>query len=144
MVKPAVDSTCTMRTPFGINVVTGAAVVTAAAVLAAAAFPAVPARLAVMALAVAGYSAVVADTRASLAVAALAYLLFNGFLANRYGELAWDGATSVWHLAIFVLAVGSSLVWRWVRYTRVRAAFAAELDELVDITISDDKESHGA
>jgi hypothetical protein len=118
--------------------------VVAAAVIAAAGFDDIPARLAVMASAVAGCTAAMADTGAGVAVAALAYLLFNGFLVNQHGELTWDGTASVWHLAVFTLAIGLGLIWRYICYIRARAAMAVELVELINTQISDDKESHGA
>jgi hypothetical protein len=142
-----IADTCMARTPSGINIAAGSAVVTATAALAAAVSPNVPTRLLVMALAVAVYTVVVADTCASGAVAALAYLLFDGFLVNRHGELTWDGTTSTWYLTAFVVAAGPGLARRWVRYARVRAALVAELDELVNTPASNNiehKESRGA
>jgi hypothetical protein len=44
--------------------------------------------------------AVVADTRASLVTAGLGYLLFDGFLVNRFGDRTWDGTTIMWHLTV--------------------------------------------
>lgn len=123
---------------------TGTTIVTAAAAFAAVGFPDVPARLVVMALAVAGYVAMVADTRANAAVTTVAYLLFDGFLVNKHGELSWDGTTSMSHLAVFVVAVGLGLARRSIHYARHRGAPAAELDYITNILSSNDKESHGA
>jgi hypothetical protein len=95
-------------------------------------------------LTVSGYAIVIADTGASVVVAGMAYLLFDGFLVNRHGELTWGGATSVRHLAIFVSAVGLGLLPRLIHYVRVRAALIAELDDMAEITISNDKESRSA
>lgn len=97
------------RTPFGIAVGIGATVMVAAAALSAALFPPVDmaARLAVVSVAVGVCAATTADTWASLVTAGLGYLLFCGFLVNRYGELTWDGTTSVWHVTV------SPRRWRW-------------------------------
>jgi hypothetical protein len=77
------------RTPFGIAVGIGVATMVAATATSAALFSPVdvPPRLAVLSIAVGACAATMADTRASLATAGLGYLLFSGFLVNRYGEL---------------------------------------------------------
>jgi len=79
-----------------------------------------------------------------LAVAGLGYLLFIGFLVNRYGELTWDGTTSAWYLTVFALAIGLGLSRRWIRALRAEAARTAELEVLINNTESRKKESHGA
>ncbi len=131
------------RTPFGIHLAVGAAVMVGACIAAAALFPDVSGRLVVVALAVGAYAGLVDDTRASLAVAGLGYLLFTGFLVNRYGELTWDGTTSTWHLTVFALAIGLGLSRRWIRAVRAKAALTAELEVLINNTESRKKESHG-
>ncbi|MFD0522199.1 hypothetical protein [Paractinoplanes durhamensis] len=72
----------------------GAAAVIAAAFIAAAAFgwaePA--ARVLTMAVAAGLVAAVLTDWRARAAVAALAALIFVGFLAHRFGQLSGDPA----------------------------------------------------
>ncbi|MGN9907667.1 hypothetical protein ACTMTJ_08955 [Phytohabitans sp. LJ34] len=52
-------------------------------------------RLLAIVLAVGGYAALVADTWAALVTAGLGCLLFDGFLVNRFGDLTWDGTTSM-------------------------------------------------
>ncbi len=136
-------------TPFGINLAIGAAVMIGATVAAAALAPEVPTRLVVMSLAVVAVAGLVKDTRASLVVSALGYLLFTGFLVNRYGELSWDGTTSAWHLAVFALSVGLGRVWRWIRTVSAEAALIAELSNVVNQserreTQSTKKETHDA
>lgn len=133
------------RTPFGVNLAVGAAAMVAATAAAALLFPAAgeSARLVVVCLAVGGYAALVADTRASLATAALGFLLFDGFLVNRDGELSWDGRTTSWHLVAFVLATGLGLGQRWIRHARADLAVDEELNEIVENIDTRMKESHG-
>lgn len=128
------------RTPFGISLAGGAVLVVAATLAAAAVTPAhaTGARLLIVAIAVCGYSSVVRDARASLTVAGLAYLLFTGFLLNHYGDLTWDGTTSVWHLVAFLGATGLGLGLRWICTQRADMAVDIELKELIK------EETHGA
>lgn len=127
---------------FGISLGLGAVAMVAATAVAAAMFPDVPARLAVVALGVAAYAAAAEDLRAVLSTAAVGYLLFVGFLVNRHGELAWTGTTSVRDVAVFALAVGVGLVWRWIRTIRAEAARDDELNELLGNTEPMKKETH--
>jgi hypothetical protein len=117
------------RTPFGIDLATGAVVMVGAAFVAVL-FRDVDARLVVVAIVAGGYAAAVADTRASVAVAAIGYLLFNGFLVNSLGELTWDGMSSLWHLFVFVLAIGLGLALRRVRAIRADLALSREAASL--------------
>ena len=132
-------------TPFGIGVGIGAAVMVAATATAAALFPPadVSARLVVVAVAVGAHAVIVADPRANLVTAVLGFLLFDGFLANRYGELTWNGTTSGWHVAVFVLAAGAGIGWRRIRTARADLALADELAGLVDNSDTRTRESHG-
>lgn len=134
------------RVPFGIDVAMGAVVMVTAMMTAAVLFPAavdVPARLVVVCLAVCGCVVKLADTRASLVTVGLGYLLFTGFLANRYGEVTWDGAASMWRLAAFAVAVGLGLGRRWIQHVRAGMALADEFDRLVEDLDTSKKESHG-
>jgi hypothetical protein len=112
------------RIPFGIDLAVGSVV--ASSVVAVVLFPEVAARLVVLTVPLVVYASVVDDPRAGLATAGLGYLVFNGFLVNRYGELTWDGTPSVWHLAMFVLAVGVGLAWRAIRSPWRRAQVASD------------------
>lgn len=141
--EAVLDDVGTGRTPFGINLAVGSVAMVAASFAAAVVSSDVSARLAVMALAVCVCAALVDDTRASLATAGLGYLLFTGFLVNRFGELTWDSATTLWTLLVFVLATGLGLGQRWIRAARAEAAVSAELDALLTKPISNEKESHG-
>ncbi len=132
------------RTPFGINLAVGAIAMAVAAGVDAALFSGIAVQLVVMALAVGVYAALVDDTRAAVVTAGLGLLLFTGFLANRYGELTWDGTTTLWHLVAFILAAGLGLGLRWIRTAQAEAAVAAELGALLTNPISNEKESHGA
>jgi hypothetical protein len=120
------------RTPFGISLAAGAAVMVAGAMVAAGLAGDVPGRLAVVALALGGYVALVDDVRAGLATAGLGYLLFDGFLVNRYGELTWDGTTTIWCLVAFVMIVGGGLGIRWIRRARARTANEDDLSRLLN------------
>jgi hypothetical protein len=80
--------------------------------------------------------AVVADTRVSLVTAGLGYLLFDGFLVNRFGDLTWDGTTIMRYLTVFALAMGCGFLLRWIRHAVASTATAEVLDEST-------KESHG-
>ncbi|MCW6004426.1 hypothetical protein K1W54_07490 [Micromonospora sp. CPCC 205371] len=55
-------------------------------------------------------AAIVTGVLASLVTAGLGCLLFTGFLVNRYGELTWDGTTSVWRAIVLAAAVGIGAV----------------------------------
>jgi hypothetical protein len=132
------------RIPFGITLAAGAAVMAASVAAAPVLFPELPGRLLLVVLAVGGFAALADDARAGLAAGGLGYLLFDGFLVNRYGELTWTGRTSVWHLAAFALALTLGLGWRRLRTVRARAAVDAELNALLDAVESNEKEPHGA
>lgn len=83
-------------TPVGINVTVGAVVIVAAAFLAAH----VPVaegqwRCAVVAAAVGLFAAFTVDPRAVAAVLVPTWLIMNGFLVNRLGDLSWHGTADV-------------------------------------------------
>jgi hypothetical protein len=132
------------RTPFGVAVGIGAAAMIAAAEVAAVLFPPSDgwARLAVVSIAAGGYAVIAADARASVVTAGLGYLLFTGFLMNRYGELTWGGTTSLRQLIVFAAAIGIGAGLRWIRTVMADLAREQELNELV-ATHTNDKESHG-
>ncbi|MEV4809821.1 hypothetical protein [Micromonospora avicenniae] len=90
-------------TPTGIGVATGAVLVVGATLLAAALFsPAeLSGRVAVVAIAVGGYAALVPGLRALAAVTLLAVACFIGFLVNRFGELT-DVSGEVWAYAAVI------------------------------------------
>lgn len=128
------------QAPFGIQVGAGAALMVSAAAAGALLFADRDAagRLIVVAVAAGGYAALVADTRAALITAGLGYLLFDGFLVNRFGDLTWDGTTSLWHLTVLTLVVGLGLGRRWIRH----AGTDMDVDEELNKIIENKKESH--
>lgn len=72
-------------------------------------------RLLVMAGAVGVGAALIADWRYSAALGGIGYLLYVGFLVNRYGELSWSGRDTWCELAIFTFAFVLGLGQRWMR-----------------------------
>jgi hypothetical protein len=108
------------RVSFELGVAAGALTMIVAALIAAATFSPGQerARLAVMAAAVAVFSAVVGGWRSSLPVALVAYLLFNGFLVHRRGELRWDQATGLRDMSVIAAAAGLGIAVGWWRRSR--------------------------
>jgi hypothetical protein len=90
--------------PVGVDTAGGAAAVVLAA-LGASVVPAADGwwRMVVVGAVVAVFAAVTADARAAAAVVVLAWLVVNGFLVDRYGQLAWHGDPDL--VRLLVLAV---------------------------------------
>jgi len=109
--------------PFEFAVAVGSLTMIVAALIDSAAFPPHDAgdRLTVMAAAIAVFC-VVAGWQSGLPVAAVGYLLFDGFLANRYGELTWDHQTGPRAIGVIALAVALGLTVGWLRSSPYRAA----------------------
>jgi hypothetical protein len=99
-------------TPFGINLGVGASAVVAA-VLVAAVIPAAHQdwRFGVVVAAVAGFAALSFDMRALTGVAVIAWLLADGFLENRLGELSWHGTADVALLTLLVLGGAAGIAF---------------------------------
>jgi len=119
-------------TPVGINLAIGAAAVVAAACLAAAVPVPHPAwRFAIVALAVGGFAAATGDQLALAGVVPLGWLVSNGFLENRSGELSWHRPADLWLVTVFVVAAAVGLVvgdgYRQLR--ELRAGWLAELED---------------
>jgi hypothetical protein len=91
-------------------------------------------RFAVLVAVVGVFAVVTLDQRALAGVALLAWLLMNGFLENRLGELSWHGSFDLFLLMVLVLAgaVGLALgeVYRAVRELRARWRAGAEAARL--------------
>jgi hypothetical protein len=79
-----------------------------------------------MAIAVGLFAAISLDQVAMAGVAVLAALIYNGFLEDRFGQLAWHGSDDLWRLLLVVtvsawgLALGDGV--RFVANLRGRSA----------------------
>jgi hypothetical protein len=95
----------------GIDSALGAAVVVFAA-LGAAGLPSVDSgwRLVVVAVALGLFSALTADALAAAFVGVLAWLIVNGFLVDRYGQLSWHGWADLVRLLVLAAAAGVGVV----------------------------------
>ena len=97
--------------PVGINLAWGAVAVVVAGFVAAT----VPARhsdarLLVVAVTVGLFALLTGDARAAGAVVALGWLVDNGFLVDRFGQLAWHGNADLLRLAVLVTVAGLGLL----------------------------------
>jgi hypothetical protein len=104
------DAERAARTPTGMNVAVGAAAVVAAA-LVAAAVPAVHEvwRWEAVAAAVAVTAALTVDGLAMAVVVPMAWLVSDGFLENRLGQLTWHGSTDLSLILLLSAAAGFGL-----------------------------------
>ncbi len=111
------------RIPFEFALAAGSLTMIAAALIDSAAFPPHDTgdRLTVMAAVVAVFC-VVGGWRSGLPVAVVGYLLFDGFLANRYGELTWDHQTGPHAIGVIAVAAALGLVVGWLRSSPYRPA----------------------
>ena len=142
------DAVRTQSTPTGLAIGAGAVALVAAAIIAAA-IPSADAgwRFAVMAVAVGLFAAISLDQIALAGVAVLAALIYNGFLEDRSGQLAWHGSHDLWRLLLLVtvsaggLALGESA--RFVANLRARGApdFDRAVDETYGTELSTDEMS---
>jgi hypothetical protein len=109
--------------PDGIGIGTGAVLVVAATFVAAA----LPAGCWFVLLAtVVGAVATSLRPRAAIAVAGIAFLLADGFLVGRFGELAWHGPADLARLGLLLAAAGSGAAAGAVRQgIHVRAGLHA-------------------
>jgi len=130
-VAGSVDST-TARTPFGFTLAAGAVLMVATVTVAGGLSPVAAVRRAVVAAVLAGYAAMVVDGWAALATTGLGALLFDGFLVNQFGELTWDGTTSMWYLIVFAAALmlGRTVRWFWTGQAATVATLDVEMKEI--------------
>jgi hypothetical protein len=133
------------ETPTGIATGIGAVAIIAAGVVAAMIPAAYPGwRFGVIAAAVLVFAAVSLDQVALGIVALLGVLIFNGFLEDRLGQLAWH-ADDLWRLLLLImigalgLAVGEG--YRFVNDRRARYRVA---DSVALFAPSQEEEKHGA
>ena len=102
-------------TPVGINVAVGAVAIVVAAFVAAA-IPPIDGgwRWAILAAGVGGCAALTVDGRAVAAVVGLAWLVGNGFLVDRAGELSWHGWADFYRLLVLLVVGAAGLLARWL------------------------------
>ena len=107
---------------FGIGIGLGAVTVVIAGLLAAA-IPVAdrPWRFAVMTIAVVVFAALSGDRLAVACAAGLAWLVVNGFLIDRFGELSWHGPADFYRAAMLILAGVLGLLIAAVRRRRTDA-----------------------
>ena len=129
------DAVRTERTPTGLAIGAGAVALVAAAIIAAA-IPSADAgwRFAVMAVAVGVFAAISLDQIALSGVAVLASLIYNGFLEDRSGQLAWHGSGDLWRLLLLVtVSAGGLAIGESARFVaNLRASGARDFDRAVD------------
>jgi hypothetical protein len=134
------------RTPVGINLATGTAMVVAAALVAA---PIPPThtgwRFAVVAVAVGLFAALTLDRLALVGVAVLGWLVVNGFLVDRLGELSWHGSADLSRMLLLVvsgtfgLAVGQAYRWLAALWARLKV----EAGDPAAAADNEEEERHG-
>jgi hypothetical protein len=128
------------QTPFGIAIGIGAVAVVVAGVIAAMIPVAYPGwRFGVIAVTVAVFAAVSLDQWALAGVAVIGFLISDGFLEDRLGQLSWHGSADLWRLMLLVV-VGAGGLAIGEAYRYVRNLRSASTDES---TITEE-ETHGA
>jgi hypothetical protein len=125
------------RCPTGIAVAVGAVALIATAALGAVVTEQPALRLGGLVLAAAAFAAVFGDSRAALAVAALAWPIGNGFLVDRFGELRWHAGLDGWFVGGLVAAVAVGMTVAQIRrelrsHARVRPIVALLQDASPD------------
>jgi hypothetical protein len=89
------------ETPLGINTGLGAVVVAVCCLVPANTdAQGVNARLAVLAVGIAAFAATVVDPLAVAVTAGVGFLLFDGFVEGRQGDLVWNGRSDLLRLAL--------------------------------------------
>lgn len=125
------DAVGTQSTPTGPAIGAGVVALVVAAIIAAA-IPSANAgwRFAVMAVAVGLFAAISLDQRALAGVTVLAALIYNGFLEDRLGQLAWHGSEDLWRLMLLVsVGAGGLALGESVRFAaNLHAGRAADFD----------------
>jgi hypothetical protein len=103
-------------------------------------------RFALVAAAVGLFAALTLDQLALAGVALLGWLVVNGFLVNRVGELSWHGSSDLNRALLLVISGGFGLaageVYR--QLTALRARWMAEVREGTSAADIDEEERHGA
>jgi hypothetical protein len=103
-------------------------------------------RFTLVAAAVGLFAALTLDQLALAGVALLGWLVVNGFLVNRVGELSWHGSSDLYRALLLVISGGFGLaageVYR--QLAALRARWTAEVREGTSATDVDEEETHGA
>jgi hypothetical protein len=108
-----------LNTSTGINVGVGSAAMVAAALIAAAVPASEPVvRLGLPAVALAGFAAITVDLRAAAFVTMVGYLIHDGFLVDRLGQLSWHGPADLYRFlalcAAALVGLAAGTAYRWV------------------------------
>lgn len=109
----------------------GTAAMVASTVLAGILTDDTTAQLAMVALSLGIFAAVVPDTRSTLSAVVISFALFEGLLADQHGFPLLDYTTTSWHLCVLVVAAGLGLGQRWLRHVRDDAALDTEIHDLL-------------
>jgi hypothetical protein len=105
----------------GIEIGVGAVTIVAAGCVAALVPPSqAGVRLAVVAVALGAFAAVARDGRAVGGTAMLSWLVVDGFLVDRSGELSWHGATDLRRIGLLAAGAGLGAGYRGLRRARSR------------------------
>jgi hypothetical protein len=121
--------------PTGISLAVGAVAVVTAAMVAAALPASAPAwRAGMLGVTVCAFAAITVDWRAVAGVGLLAWLVADGFLENRRGDLSWHGSSDIRLITVVVATAGiglaSGATWHRVRSLRARWRAGEELDRI--------------
>lgn len=140
--QPAVTPDVDERTPTGITITIGVAVLVGSAVAAAFAPSGDPSlRLALVTLAVTSFAMASQDWAAVAAVLPLAWLIYDGFLLDRYGVLAWRGWSDVIRIGVLVVAavlgLAAGALRRRLQDRRARWVLGAEVHSLAQELIEE-------
>ena len=133
-------------TPLGIAVAIGAVAMVVAGMAAAAIPSAYPGwRFGVIAFAVFLFAAIALDQVALALVTAIGALIFDGFLEDRLGQLAWHGSDDLWRLLLLVVAGAVGLaVGEGCRFVSDLRSRYRKADGIVLAASSLEEEKHGA
>jgi hypothetical protein len=118
----------------------------AAGMVAAAIPSAYPAwRYGVIVFAVFLFAAIAVDQVALAIVTAIGALIFDGFLEDRLGQLAWHGSDDLWRLLLLVVAGAVGLaVGEGCRFVSDIRSRYRKADSIVLAASSLEEEKHGA
>lgn len=136
------------RTPVGINIAVGAVVISVAIYLAAW-LPVADAywRCASVAVAVGAFAAITLDRLALVALLLPTWMIMNGFLVNRLGDLSWHGTADLYRFLALAGVGGLGLILgeitRQVRGMRERWRLGVVAGAMAT-TEFDKKEGHRA